>query len=67
MWSRKTRDHILTVHTESGDLMRMAAEEPNTMNLATMKADRGTPDGETIDEINVQVYAALMALTSNEA
>ena len=65
MWSRKTENYILRLHTESGDLMRMVAEEPNSINLTIMKADPSTPYDETVDEINVQAYPALMAVTSN--
>ena len=58
MWSRKTENCVLSVHTESAHLMRMAAEEPNTTNLTTVQADPSTPDDGTEDEINVQVGAA---------
>ena len=44
----------------------MAAEEPNTVNFKTLKADPSTPDDATLDEIDDQVYAALVG-TSNEA
>ena len=53
MWSRKTENYILNVHTESGDLMRVAAEEPNTINLTRMKADPSTPDGEMSDVFDI--------------
>ena len=45
----------------------MAAEEPNTINLITVKADPSTQGDEVTNEINVQFYAALMALTSKGA
>ena len=55
MWSSKTENCIVGVHTESADLLRMAAEESSTINMTTMQADQSTPDDETTDEINVQV------------
>ena len=48
VWNRKTGNYILSVRTESGDLMRMAAEEPHAINLTTMRAEPSTLDGETI-------------------
>ena len=51
LWSRKTENCILSVHTEFGDLMTMAAEGPNAINLTTTRADpehaRRRDDGRT--------------------
>ena len=43
------------------------AEEPNLIDVDTQKVDPSTPEDMTVDEINAQLCAALMALTSNEA
>ena len=64
--SKDRKTTSLSVYQQRSELLRMVAEEFNDVNMSTIKAYPDTPDDDTMDEIN-PVYAALMALTSNEA
>lgn len=66
MWSRKTENYILSVYSEAVDVLRYAAEHPSPIDLDVMKGDASMPSDEILDEVNAQVYSALMALTTGE-
>ena len=54
-------------HHEGGELLSMAAEELNLIDVDTQKVDPSTPEDMTVDEINARLFAVLMAPASNEA
>ena len=65
VWCRKTENYVLSVYPEAVELLRAAVEYMKEVDIDELKRDLDTPD-EIIDEVNAQVYSALMALTSNE-
>ena len=66
VWIRKTEMHIMSVHLESGELLRRAAEDPNAIDLNVLKEDPKTPEDSVVDEVNAQMYCALMALAPHK-
>ena len=66
VWGQKTENYVLSVYPEARELLRTAAESLNDVDMEAMKTDPELPSEEIIDEVNIQVYSALMALTSSE-
>ena len=66
MWVRKTGNYILSVFPEGQELMREAAESAIVFHVQAYYGAQGMPPNQVCDEIDNQVYAALMALTTDE-
>ena len=66
MWVKKTGNYILSVFPEAQELMREAAESSIPFDVGVYYGTQGMPSNQVCDEIDNQVYAALMALTTDE-
>lgn len=66
MWVKKTGNYILSVFPEAQEVLREAAESAVSFDVAVFYGATGMPPNHVLDEIDNQVYAVLMALTSDE-
>lgn len=66
MWVKKTGNYILSVFPEAQEVLREAAESAVPFDVAVYYGATGMPPNSVLDEIDSQVYAVLMALTSDE-
>ena len=66
-WSQTIENYIVRVYQESGELLNVGTEEPNIIDVYTLKADPNKPEDMKVDAVNAQVHAEVTALTSNEA
>jgi len=65
-WCKKTENYILSVYPEALELLRTAVESMKEIDVDEIKADANMPEDAVVDEVNMQMYSAMMALTSNE-
>lgn len=66
MWTKKTGNYILSVFAEAQEILREAAESPVPFDVAVYHGATGMPENSALDEIDNQVYAVMMALTTDE-
>jgi hypothetical protein len=64
IWARKVENYIVSVFSEGAKTLKYAAESATTIDLDALKNDTGAT---CADDLNTQMYSALMALTSGEA
>lgn len=48
------------------EVLRYAAEHPTQVGVKVIKGILNMPSERVVDEMNAQVYSALMALTTND-